>query len=291
MASSEVKHKARVEIEQHEPILVLGNEARLGQVFLNLIVNAAQAIAEPDPNRHRIGIRVTRDGERALIEVSDTGVGIPEEHRSRIFDPFFTTKPVGTGTGLGLSICHSIVSELSGSIGVRSTVGAGTTFSVSLPLSEQPLLRTSSIRPAAPNHAGRVLVIDDDRLVSEAVKLMLSEDHEVVLAQSASAALARIRAGETYDAIVCDLMMPGMSGIELYYELEAERPVLAQRMLFATGGAFTRPSQSFVERMGSRVLPKPFHSDELRAKVYKLVARARYAESAHVDARDGSAHK
>jgi signal transduction histidine kinase/CheY-like chemotaxis protein len=291
MASSEVKHRARVDIEQHEPILVLGNEAKLGQVFLNLIVNAAQAIPDPDPSRHRIGIRVVREGERGLIEVSDTGVGIAPEHLTRIFDPFFTTKPVGTGTGLGLSICHSIVSELSGSIDVRSELGQGTTFIVSLPLSDQPLLRTSSIQPVAPDHVGRVLVIDDDRLVSEAVELMLSEEHEVVLADSAVTALARIRAGETYDAIVCDLMMPDMSGIELYYELEAERPVLAQRMLFATGGAFTRPAQSFVDSMGSRVLSKPFHSEELRAKVRKLVARSLSFGSAHVDAREGSAHQ
>jgi signal transduction histidine kinase/CheY-like chemotaxis protein len=292
MASSEVKHRARVDIEQQEPIHVLGNEAKLGQVFLNLIVNAAQAIPDPDPSRHRIGIRLMREGERALIEVSDTGVGIPSEHKPRIFDPFFTTKPVGTGTGLGLSICHSIISELSGTIDVRSEPGRGTTFTVSLPLSDQPFMRTSSVQPAAPNHVGRVLVIDDDRLVSEAVELMLSEEHEVVLADSAAAALARIRAGETYDAIVCDLMMPGMSGIELYYELEAERPVLAQRMLFATGGAFTRPAQSFVERMGSRVLPKPFRSDELRGKVHKLVARSiSISGSTHVDARDGAANQ
>jgi CheY-like chemotaxis protein len=137
-----------------------------------------------------------------------------------------------------------------------------------------------------------VLVVDDDRLVSEAVELMLCEEHEVVLVEDAAEALARIRAGDSYDAIVCDLMMPGMSGIELFYELEAERPVLAQRMLFATGGAFTRPAQSFVERMGARVLCKPFRSDELRAKVSKLVAGALLRPgSARADARDGSAHQ
>ncbi len=292
MASSEVKHRARVEVQQDEPILVMGNEAKLGQVLLNLIVNAAQAIPDADPQRQRIAIRVRREGERALIEVSDTGVGISEEHLARIFDPFFTTKPVGTGTGLGLSICHSIVSELEGSISVRSALGEGTTFVVSLPLGEQPALRTSSVQPAALGRVGRVLVIDDDRLVAEAVELMLSEEHEVRVVDSASAALAHIRAGESYDAILCDLMMPGMTGIELYFELEAERPALAQRVLFATGGAFTRPAQSFVERMGARVLDKPFRSDELRAKVHKLVARSRsLPDSTPADARDRSANE
>jgi CheY-like chemotaxis protein len=117
-----------------------------------------------------------------------------------------------------------------------------------------------------------VLVVDDDRLVSEAVELMLSEDHKVELANSAADALALLRAGEQFDAIVCDLMMPGMSGIELYFEIEAEFPALSQRILFATGGAFSRPAQSFVERMGPRVIMKPFSSEELRAKVRKVVA-------------------
>jgi len=148
------------------------------------------------------------------------------------------------------------------------------------------------MQPPALGRLGRVLVIDDDRLVAEAVEMMLAEEHEVVVEGSASAALAHIRAGESFDAILCDLMMPGMSGIELYFELEAERPALAQRVLFATGGAFTRPAQSFVERMGTRVLEKPFHSDELRAKVRKLVARSRsLPDSALAHARDRSANE
>ncbi|HEX6244670.1 MAG TPA: HAMP domain-containing sensor histidine kinase, partial [Polyangiales bacterium] len=140
MASSEVRHRAQVDVDQGESLSVMGSEAKLGQVFLNLIINAAQAITEPDPQRHHIRVRVFREGERAVVEVSDTGCGISPEHLGRIFDPFFTTKPVGSGTGLGLSICHSIVTELSGSIDVRSSPGQGTTFTVRLPLCERPLV-------------------------------------------------------------------------------------------------------------------------------------------------------
>jgi CheY-like chemotaxis protein len=294
MASSEVRHRAQVDVDQGESLSVMGSEAKLGQVFLNLIINAAQAITQPDPQRHHIRIRVFREGERAVVEVSDTGCGISPEHLGRIFDPFFTTKPVGSGTGLGLSICHSIVTELSGSIDVRSTPGQGTTFTVGLPLCERPLVRSSSIRPILPRVFGRVLVVDDDQLVSEAVELMLADDYQVKLANGADEALRLLRAGERFDAMVCDLMMPGMSGIELYYEIENEFPALAERVLFATGGAFTRPAQSFVERMGPRVITKPFSSEELRVKVRKAVAspsgKALELRSAHVDARNGTSH-
>jgi CheY-like chemotaxis protein len=229
-----------------------------------------------------------------VVEVSDTGCGIAPEHLGRIFDPFFTTKPVGSGTGLGLSICHSIVTELSGSIDVRSSPGHGTTFTVSLPRCEQALVRSSSIRPILPRVFGRVLVVDDDQLVSEAVELILADDYQVQLAKGADDAMRLLRAGERFDAVVCDLMMPGMSGIELYYEIENEFPALAERVLFATGGAFTRPAQSFVERMGTRVITKPFSSEELRVKVRKMVASASgkplELRSAHVDARNGTAH-
>jgi signal transduction histidine kinase/ActR/RegA family two-component response regulator len=289
MASSELKHRARVDVEQREAVMVLGSEAKLGQVFLNLIVNAAQSIADPDPKRHRVRICIRREGDRAVVEVSDTGSGIALEHRGRIFDPFFTTKPVGTGTGLGLSICHSIISELSGSIDVHSEPGRGSTFRVSLPWTEDAVERTSTVRPVAQvRQEGRVLVIDDDRMVSEAVELMLAEEHNVVLAPGAEEALALIRAGQDFDAIVCDLMMPGMSGIELFYELEQERPGLAERILFATGGAFTRAAQSFVQRMGDRVLSKPLHSDELRRKVGKLVARSLAPAAAPLQMREGA---
>jgi signal transduction histidine kinase/ActR/RegA family two-component response regulator len=293
MASSELKHRARVDIEQGETVFALGSEAKLGQLFLNLIVNAAQSIAEPDPNRQRIGIFIGREGERAVVEISDTGAGIAPEHRPRIFDPFFTTKPVGSGTGLGLSICHSIVTELSGSIDVQSEPGKGSTFRVTLPWTRDGVERTSTVRPVAqPRPEGRVLVIDDDPMVGEAVELMLSEEHDVVLAQGADEALSMIRAGQQFDAIVCDLMMPGMSGIELYLVLERDYPGYAGRMLFATGGAFTRSAQSFVQRMGERVITKPFRSDELRRKVGKLVVSSLSASSsAQPRARDGAAHK
>ncbi|HWE22773.1 MAG TPA: ATP-binding protein [Myxococcales bacterium] len=137
MVAHELRHRAQVVRDYGRVPLVRGNEGRLVQVFLNLLVNAAQAIPGnvPDRNEVRLATSVDSAGEVA-IEISDTGVGIREEVLPRIFDPFFTTKPVGVGTGLGLSICHSLVSAMGGSIEVASKVGVGTRFLILLPAAE-----------------------------------------------------------------------------------------------------------------------------------------------------------
>ncbi|HEX8439043.1 sensor histidine kinase [Archangium sp.] len=135
MAAHEIRDRARL-VEAWEDVPPIdGNSARLCQVFLNLLINAAQAIPPGQAERHEIRL-TTRQGEdpgRLLVEVSDTGSGIPPEHLEHIFEPFFTTKPVGVGTGLGLSVCHSIITAHGGKISVESTPGQGTTFRVSLP--------------------------------------------------------------------------------------------------------------------------------------------------------------
>src|SRR5690606_13957234 len=111
-----------------------GNEARLGQVFLNLIVNAAQSMPTTDVERNELEVTTRLDNERIVVEIRDNGSGIPPHILPRIFDPFFTTKPVGKGTGLGLAICYRIVTELGGDIHVESNVGRGTTIRTQLPI-------------------------------------------------------------------------------------------------------------------------------------------------------------
>ncbi|WP_224366139.1 PAS domain-containing sensor histidine kinase [Hyalangium versicolor] len=135
MAAHEIRQRAQL-VRNYEPVpFVQGNETRLGQVFLNLLLNAAQATPEGAVEQHRVTVRLCTAGEgRVCIEVSDTGKGIAAEHLSRIFEPFFTTKPVGVGTGLGLSVCHGIVTGLGGQIEVDSHPGQGTTFRVLLPV-------------------------------------------------------------------------------------------------------------------------------------------------------------
>jgi signal transduction histidine kinase len=137
MARGELKMRAQIVREYREVPLVEGNEGRFGQVFLNLLINAAQAIPPGKPDQHEVRLVLRHSADRVIVEVKDTGMGMPPEVRARIFDPFFTTKPVGEGTGLGLSICHGIVTGFGGEITVESEEGRGSTFRVSLPVAQR----------------------------------------------------------------------------------------------------------------------------------------------------------
>ncbi|HZX63979.1 MAG TPA: ATP-binding protein [Myxococcales bacterium] len=149
MALHELRQKANVVKEYAGVGFALANEGRLVQVFLNLLVNASQAIATSSPESNEVRIVTCLDAEgRIAVEISDTGGGIPEDVLPRIFDPFFTTKPLGVGTGLGLSICHSLVTAIGGEIDVTSKVGTGTRFLLTLP-SVQPGAAALRVRPAA----------------------------------------------------------------------------------------------------------------------------------------------
>lgn len=133
MAMPEIRHRARLVRELGDVPPVRGNESRLGQVFLNLLLNAAQAIPEGAPRENTVTVRTREEGGKVVAEIHDTGEGIPTENLKRIFDPFFSTKPVGVGTGLGLAICHGIITSMNGEISVESTPGQGTCFRVLLP--------------------------------------------------------------------------------------------------------------------------------------------------------------
>jgi PAS domain S-box-containing protein len=275
LAMPEMRRRARVELDLGDVPAVLGAEHRLGQVFLNLLINAAQAIPEGVPERHRIRVAARGDAAgRAVIEISDTGVGIPPELLGRIFDPFFTTKPVGIGTGLGLAIGHAIVTELGGEIHVRSEPGKGTAFEVVLPAAPGgPGSQAPRVAAPAQVRLGRILVIDDEPLVGRAVVRVLSPPHEVVADGSARAALDRIEGGDRgFDVLLCDLMMPGMSGMELHERLRQIAPDLARRVVFLTGGASSDTVQRFLEETPQRFVEKPFDPGALRRLVTSLLA-------------------
>ena len=138
IARSQLRHRAKLVKQYGELPAILANESRLGQLFLNLIINAAQAIPEGgDAKGHEVRLTTWREAEsQVVVEVKDTGMGIPVENLHRLFDPFFTTKPAGVGTGLGLSICQGIVTGLGGRITVESQPGQGSAFRVFLPVGE-----------------------------------------------------------------------------------------------------------------------------------------------------------
>ncbi|HET8733017.1 MAG TPA: ATP-binding protein, partial [Anaeromyxobacteraceae bacterium] len=213
MTATATAARARVVRSLGDVPRVLASEARLGQVVLNLVTNAAQAIPEGQPAAHEIAVSTAAAADgRVELTVRDTGAGIPPEVLPRIFDPFFTTKPLGEGTGLGLSICHGIVRGLGGEIRVEPAPGCGTTFRVLLPAAPAAAAREAPAPgPAAPPARRRVLVVDDDPLVARAVARLAKAAGDVEVTVRPGEVAERVAAGERWDVVLCDLMMPEVS--------------------------------------------------------------------------------
>lgn len=276
LAGCQIRPRARAEFVPARVPLVKIAQERLGQVLLNLLLNAAHAIPEGEPERNfiRITCRTEPDGKRVAIEIEDSGCGISAEHLSRLFEPFFTTKPVGMGTGLGLSICHGIVTSIGGEITVDSMVDRGTTFRVLLPVAESIITKLK--RPArlvGQVRRGRILIIDDDPLVAKIIARLLQPDHDVVVMTQSSAALERLLRGEHFDAVLCDLMMPELTGMDLYKRLDEARPAILERFIFMTGGAVTSAAQEFVNSVVTRCIHKPIDNNILQNLLRELIAK------------------
>jgi CheY-like chemotaxis protein len=275
MAWNEIRHRARLVKDYRPTPTALANESRLGQVVLNLIVNAAQAMPEGHADDHelRVTTRTGRNGQ-VVIEVADNGAGIAKEHIDRIFDPFFTTKPIGVGTGLGLSICQRIVTQLGGTIEVHSEVGKGSLFRVRLLASHQDQAETEApSTPPAPAARARVIVVDDEPALGRTLIRALEDTHDIEATTSAKELLARIAAGERFDVIISDLMMPEMTGIELYEHLEKAAPEQARRVVFLTGGAFTQSAREFLANVQNPSLEKPLLLKDLLSAIADIVQR------------------
>ncbi|BDG06122.1 PAS domain S-box protein [Anaeromyxobacter oryzae] len=273
MAWNEIRHRARLERDVPPLPPVAGNPARLGQVFVNLLVNAAQSIREGSvtSNVIRLSARVL-PGDRVAVEVSDTGAGIPANVLSRIFEPFFTTKPATVGTGLGLSICRSILEGLGGSIEVRSHAGAGSTFRVLLPVARGAVVPASAA-PAGPVQVprSRVLVVDDERLVGTYLARALAGEHDVTTVASARMALRLLEQGERFDVLLSDLVMPDLTGLDLQREAVRLDPALAGRVIFMTAGAFTDEARRAIQGGAAPCLSKPLRLDALRAALAQVL--------------------
>ncbi len=274
IAWNHIRQCARLVKDYQDVPPVEANEARLSQVFLNLLLNAAQAIPEGYAARNEIRVvtRLWPDG-RVCVEVRDTGVGIAPEHRARVFDPFFTTKPVGLGTGLGLAVCSGIVAALSGEMEVESEVGRGTTFRVLLPAAVPDTgSKAVAMVPEPVARRGRILVVDDEPTIGVAIGRALGADHEVAFSSSARDALRRLISGEDYEIILCDLMMPEMTGMDLHATIERMLPAVAGRLVFLTGGAFTPRARAFLDQVPNARLDKPFEEEEIRLFVRDRLA-------------------
>lgn len=359
LTHNELRHRARVVLALGPVPPVLADPGQLTQVIINLLINAAHAIAPGAADRHYITIRTHASEETVFLEVQDTGTGMDSQVVARAFDPFFTTKRVGEGTGLGLSICHGIVTSHGGQISIDSARGRGTTMRVSLPahreasaasgasaaaavatssavvadevddspmrpvsppvasaaprsslaargstahaLAESGALTTAGLTAASltgvpsyiehsepslvpPTETGatprpRVMVIDDEPAVGKVLARMLRGEHEVLVLTDGEDALRRISGGERFGAIITDVMMPVLTGLELREQLYAIDPEQARRIVFITGGVFNSDTAEMLEQPGVRCMTKPVDAELLRRTVREVTSE-RWTERA-----------
>ncbi len=275
IAEPEIQHRAVVLREYEEGHLYTrGSQTRVSQVFLNLIVNAAQAIQPGDRTQNTITVRArSTEKDQVCIEVQDTGPGISPQMLRRIFDPFVTTKPAGRGTGLGLSICRRIVHSLGGTIEIHSHPGQGTVARVVLPKApraQRPLTvpppSMSAIRRAAGGKLS-ILVVDDEPVIARLIQKALV-DHEVQTAGDGREAVA-LMGEHAYDVILCDLIMPEMTGMDVYRAALQRSTPMHERIVFMTGGAFTQRARDFLESVPNLRIEKPFELGHLEQTIYE----------------------
>jgi len=261
LTANTIRHRARLTRHLRRVPPVMGSVARLTQVFVNILLNASQAIPENAASHHEVHVSLDRlDAGRVQVAISDTGQGMNPDVLAHVFEPFFTTRPVGKGTGLGLSVCHGIVSSMGGEIYVESEPERGTIVRVVFPVLDtfsRPSTQTPTITSSC--HARcRVAVIDDDPMVCRSLTRLIQGHHDVVSFTSPVEALkAIVGAHQVFDVILCDVMMPEMSGIEVYQRLVEYDPAMARRLIFVTGGAFSAEARSFLEAGQHRVVEKP----------------------------------
>ncbi len=256
MVRNELRHKATLHLDLATVPPIRGSARRLHQAVLNVLVNATESIAEGAIALDVVRVSVREDAPWVVLEIEDSGRGIPADQIGRIFDPFFTTKRVGAGSGLGLTLTHDIVSTHRGLIDVSSEPGVGTKVIIRLPVAERVSVASPAPVPAETPRA-RVLVVEDEPALRRSYRRVLGEDFEIVEAGNADDALGILAADPAFDVVLCDLHMPGRSGAALYLEVEARWPKLAGAFLFITGGAFSEETREMASRFEARCLAKP----------------------------------
>jgi len=281
LVGKEIEARARLVLDLADTALVVGNEARLVQVVLNLLVNAYQAVPFDAADANEVKVATRNDGRRVALEVSDSGPGVAPADRERIFEPFYSTKGIGVGTGLGLFVCRNLVRALGGEVEVGDRPGGGALFRVVLPAAAADAASAPHDEDAAeysrrPPGVGHIVIIEDDGMVARALTLQLRQaGYQVTVFGDARSGLEVLLAfgDHEFDLVFCDLMMTGMTGMELAQELDARAPSKAAKLVLMTGGAFSPPAQEFVARNPGRTVDKPF--DVVGEAARRLASRER----------------
>ena len=252
-----------VTLNAEEGLLTLGNASELREVFVNLIVNAVDAM----PHGGSLNICCKHNGERLRLRFADTGIGMEEEVRERVFEPFYTTKGA-LGTGLGLAVSYGIIERHEGMISVESKLGRGTTFYIDLPRAESTEPSHRQHRPDAPTASLSVLVVDDEKFVRETLAEMLVDlDHKVVTVDGGRKAVERV-ASDDFDLVFTDLAMPEMDGWETARAIRKERPELP--VVLVTGyGATAQPPAGELDLVAG-IIGKPFDFEQVTGTIARV---------------------
>jgi len=262
-----------VAVNAKEPLFTRGNASELREVFVNLIVNAVDAM----PHGGSLTVDCAREGQRVCLRFSDTGTGMEEEVRQKIFEPFYTTKGM-QGTGLGLAVSYGIIERHEGSITVESKPGHGATFIIDLPVAEaEPLVAVEPI-PYVPLTLS-VLVVDDEPFVRDTLTEMLSElSHKVVAADGGREALARFTS-QSFDLVFTDLAMPEMDGWETARALRKLRPEVP--VVLVTGYGATAEAPAGERDLISAVIAKPFDFTQVSETIARVISKQASQPEAH----------
>jgi signal transduction histidine kinase/ActR/RegA family two-component response regulator len=272
----------RVALANHLPagIHVAAQESVLVQVLVNLVVNAVQAVPEARADG-RVNLQAELDGSRVRLVVEDNGAGMEPEVLRRVFEPFFTTKPFGCGTGLGLAVSRGLITGLGGDLRLESRPGIGTRAIVELPRAHAPVVTpapTGGLRALEPKR--RLLLVDDEPAVLSSVRRLLEQYFWVEIASGVDDGLLRLESGAAFDLVLCDVMMPAGGGQRLYQTLLGQRPSLARRVVFLTGGAVTDGARRFLREQPQPVLSKPLDMGAL-ARAAEAVTRGEVSSQLH----------
>jgi len=266
IAGHDARHRAEIRVELGEGLpLIRGDAAALQQVFINLIMNATQALDEAQTERATIRVLSAVQGGEVLGAIEDSGPGIPESLRSEIFAPFFTTKTRGHGTGLGLPIARDIVMQFGGNLSVGDSELGGARFEVRLPVQRPPPVdagqRSVDLPLTQAVDEVRVLVIDDEPSILRMIKRSL-RNYNVDVAETVDAGLALVSTTE-YHAVLCDLNLRPRSGADFHDALSEHHPHMMGRLTFMTGGAVAPGLRRFEKDADVSWLRKPFSRRDL----------------------------
>jgi len=272
LVQSQVRHNATVVWQPANVPYALAHRTKLVQVVTNLVVNASQSFTDSHTSAHKIHVRAYGEADRVVLEVQDNGPGMNEAVMQRALEPFFTTKGPGQGSGLGLFLSNSIIESLGGTLHIESRLGHGTTVTVRLPIAEQApesrvTRRMTSACGSDPPPQLQVLIVDDEPEIRRALQRILNRSCAVSMCANGAEAWQRLVSGEKYDVILCDLLMPEMTGMDLFRVLAREYPDQAERLLFLTGGATSEATRMFIAKHANRVVSKPFKPAEVEVAV------------------------